>query len=371
VQALADEIGPRVAGTEAERQAAQYIAQQLQSYGYSVEMPEFPFQTFEDRGSTLRVVAPQPANLTPTTLRLSVAGNVEAEIVHVGLARPEDFPSGGLRGRIALIQRGQLTFSEKVANAEAAGAAAAIIYNSSPEPFTGSLREQSKTPAVSIPGAEGQELLDFLDRGSTRVRLSVQGGVSEGRSRNVVARPPGTACRVLVGGHYDSVPAAPGASDNASGTATLIEVARAVAPRSAELGVCFAAFGAEEVGLLGSQDLVKRLSEAERRNLKAMVNLDMVGVGSEWLLIGTPRLTELAEAEAEALGIRARVGSIPANTSSDHASFIAAGIPAVFINRSDDPLFHTPQDVSSRVRPQALEEAGRLTQRLVEVLATS
>lgn len=372
VQALADDIGPRVAGTDAERQAAEYIAEQFRSYGYNVDLPQFTFELFEDLGSELEVVAPRSQQLTPSALRLSRAGSAEASIVHVGLGRPEDYPPDGMRGRIALILRGEITFSEKVANAANAGASAAIVYNNSPQPFAGSLSSQSRIPAVAIPGAEGQALLELLDRGEqVTVRLDVQSGVNEGRSQNVVARPSSGVCRVLVGGHYDSVPFAPGASDNASGTATMIEVARAVAPRSAELGACFVAFGAEEVGLFGSVDFVRQMSEAERSALEVMINLDMVGVGSEWLLIGTPQLVERAIGEAAALGISARSGRQPPNSSSDHASFLNAGIPVVFIHRSDDPLFHTPQDVSSRVQPQSLEEAGRLTQRLLEVFGTS
>ena len=53
-------------------------------------------------------------------------------------------------------------------------------------------------------------------------------------------------------------------------------------------------------------------------------------------------------------------GQLANNTSSDHASFIAAGIPSLKIYRLTDTLLHTPQDVSARVRPELLEEAARI-----------
>jgi hypothetical protein len=56
-------------------------------------------------------------------------------------------------------------------------------------------------------------------------------------------------------------------------------------------------------------------------------------------------------------------------TSSDHASFLQAGIPALMFHRWQDPLLHTPQDVSGRVKPEYLEEAARMGVALLESLA--
>ena len=62
---------------------------------------------------------------------------------------------------------------------------------------------------------------------------------------------------------------------------------------------------------------------------------------------------------ASSLGI----DTVPSNlvgTNSDHASFLAANIPALMFHRWQDPLLHTPQDVSSRVHPELLEQAARM-----------
>jgi Zn-dependent M28 family amino/carboxypeptidase len=186
-----------------------------------------------------------------------------------------------------------------------------------------------------------------------------------------VAKPPGRDCETVSGGHYDSVPQAPGASDNATGTATVIEIAAVVASRGEMGGNCFVLFGGEELGLLGSRAFVEALTPAQRRSLKAMFNYDMVGVGDEgWLLLGSTDLQTRGLGEARALGISgARGGQLPRNTSSDHASFLAAGIPALMLYRLDDPLLHTPQDVSGRVSAELLEEATRLGVAVLESLA--
>src|SRR2546427_90728 len=81
-----------------------------------------------------------------------------------------------------------------------------------------------------------------VDAGATTVRLTVDTRTETRDSHNVVAKPPGKQCRLVVGGHYDSVPAGPGANDNASGTATAIEMARAMAADGTLDPVCFVLF---------------------------------------------------------------------------------------------------------------------------------
>jgi Zn-dependent M28 family amino/carboxypeptidase len=114
---------------------------------------------------------------------------------------------------------------------------------------------------------------------------------------------------------------------------------------------------------------VASLEEDERARLKAVLNFDMVGVGDEnWLLVGSSELTQRAAVLAQSLGMEVQAGNLPSNTSSDHASFIAAGIPALMLHRRDDNLLHTPQDTVDRVRPELLEEAARLGVSMLESL---
>ncbi len=108
--------------------------------------------------------------------------------------------------------------------------------------------------------------------------------VRAGRSSNVAATPPGfdpDSPYVLVGAHLDTVSVAPGAEDNASGIAVLLELARVVDTPQ----VVFVAFGGEEprgtgdLHHFGSKDYVAALTEDEGHNLHGMVALDRVGVG--------------------------------------------------------------------------------------------
>jgi len=83
----------------------------------------------------------------------------------------------------------------------------------------------------------------------------------------------------VIGAHYDSVDTAPGADDNASGVAVFLELAEMLYASPTPYTLRFVAFGAEEVGPLGSAVYVEQLSEAERHNTIAMINLDWVIAG--------------------------------------------------------------------------------------------
>ena len=190
----------------------------------------------------------------------------------------------------------------------------------------------------------------------------------ERTSRNVIGRPVSGRCETISGGHFDSVPQAPGASDNASGTATVLELARTVAARELPGDHCFVLFGAEELGLVGSQRFVQSLDEAERQELRAMLNFDMTGVGESWLIIGSPELVAPAVEGATEAGIEAGRSDQPAGLGSDHMSFIDAGLPAVWFFRITDNLLHTPQDTADRVQPDQMEEAVTMALLLLEEL---
>ena len=372
IQYLAETIGSRPTGTSQEQAAADYIAGQLRGYGYRVEQQRFEFEHYDDRGGSLALLTPSTNSIANHTLASSPTGDVTGALVAAGIGRPEDFPPQGLAGQIALVERGTLRFSEKVANAANAGAVGVVVYNNVSGEFRGSLGEQGSIPVVGITQEDGQRLMALLQQGQVTVHLKVDAGQRVIQSQNVVAKT-GDTCRVIVGGHYDSVPEGPGANDNASGTATAMEVARGMRGQAEAQGLCFVAFGGEELGLWGSRKFVEALSEDARSKLVAMINLDMVGVGDRWRITGSTNLQDLTSTVSQGLGIEVRPfeGSTRAGGGSDHAPFLAAGIPAVFIHRLDDPNYHTTNDTAEHVDPAALEAASRMVVGMLNQLATA
>lgn len=198
-----------------------------------------------------------------------------------------------------------------------------------------------------------------------------------GESANMVALPPGpekfdpAADRhLLVGAHYDTVVGSPGANDNASGVAVLLEVARALAARPARLPVVFVAFGAEEgrpgphhQSLGGSRHYAYGMSPEEARNLAAMINLDMIGRGDA--LLPTLRINMKRGAHERMLGLAGRLG-VPAREHltpqvSDSVPFATRGVETAWLWTGVEPSYHSPLDTPEKITPETLDWAGRLT----------
>ncbi|MCP4020615.1 MAG: M20/M25/M40 family metallo-hydrolase, partial [Desulfobacteraceae bacterium] len=319
-------FGPRVAGGAEERAAADYIAAKMERYGLDVEIQEFPMVYFEDFGSELSVEG--GSILSPNTIGYSPAGVFTSEIVLCGLGYPSDFPPE-VAGRIALIQRGELYFSEKTANAAAAGALAVIIYNNEEGNFFGTLGAIGDISAVSISLEDGEYLVELLAGDAVVVSYNVDTEAYESTSQNIIGTLEGTQPEqgiVYIGGHYDSVSAGPGANDNASGAAGMLEAARVLAKKGhrTKATLKFIAFGAEEIGLDGSYNYVIENEEEITNNGLGMINLDMIGVG-DTLLIGcigyaAPDLTDYTQEKAVTMGIE-DWEAFTADTNSDHTYF--------------------------------------------------
>lgn len=196
-----------------------------------------------------------------------------------------------------------------------------------------------------------------------------------GRCWNVVARWPGSGPdELLIGGHLDTVAGSPGANDNASGVAVLLEAARTLAEAGGPPpGLALVAFGAEELQPdnshhLGSQSFVDRMEADDRAALDLMVSADMIGkvhrliVGN---LVGTPRrAARILARTARHEGFRAGVRTLA--DISDHGPFALAGIPAAFLWTGDEPNNHLPADVVRNVRPRALARDGAVLLALVD-----
>jgi Zn-dependent M28 family amino/carboxypeptidase len=147
---------------------------------------------------------------------------------------------------------------------------------------------------------------------------------------------------VLLTAHLDSIniqggplAPAPGADDNASGSAGLLEIARVLATHDSEHDLRFILFGGEEEGLFGSQQYVASLPASERDRVRAVVNMDMIGTMNtstpSVMLEGAPVsqhvINGLAEAAATYTHLAVETSLHP--FASDHVPFIDAGLPAV------------------------------------------
>ncbi|WP_295657788.1 M28 family metallopeptidase, partial [uncultured Nocardioides sp.] len=196
--------------------------------------------------------------------------------------------------------------------------------------------------------------------------------VAAGTSQNVIAAPPGYRPgepHLVVGAHLDTVPQAPGAEDNASGVGVLLAVGESIRDRATRLPVVLVAFGAEEPRgdsdadhHYGSRAYVASLTPRERRAVRGMVSLDRVGVGSV-VPVGSA-LESGGGPASEAVARAARRADVPVvrepNRSSDHWSFVRAGLPGARLGSTPYAGYHSPGDLPEVVDPEQLRRTGRI-----------
>jgi hypothetical protein len=210
--------------------------------------------------------------------------------------------------------------------------------------------------------------------------------------RNVVGVIPGARREwagqsVVVGAHYDHLgrgwPDAraghageihPGADDNASGVAVLLELARVLAegpppPRS----VVFAAFTGEEAGRLGSRHYVENAASHPASDALAMLNLDTVGRLGEGPLyvLGAESAREwphILRGAGHVAGVQVRPVAEPLD-ASDQVSFIEAGIPAVQLFGGPHPDYHRPSDTAGKIDAAGLVRVAAVAREAIDYLA--
>ncbi|MGB0098717.1 MAG: M28 family metallopeptidase [Nocardioides sp.] len=286
-QGIADDDGDRAAGRPGYDASVDYVVEQLEAAGYDPTIQEFPF-TYAEESSELERLSPSPRVFVEGVefLRNTFdSGTPQGEatgpmsIVDPGSAtsgcEAADF-AGFAPGDIALIQRGGCAFALKALNAEAAGAAGAIIWNNQaglvnmigdatgltiPVVFAS---EVAGLDLTTTPGAIVRVLVDFAAEERTTYNVLAQ--TSRGRDDNVV----------MAGAHLDSVQDGAGINDNGSGSAALLETAIQMAKVKPKNAVRFAWWGAEEEGLLGSTYYVEQLSEEQAEDIALYLNFDMV-----------------------------------------------------------------------------------------------
>lgn len=190
-----------------------------------------------------------------------------------------------------------------------------------------------------------------------RRSISVGGGVSHNVIADKLGGGSGARELVLVTAHLDSInssaiPAgrAPGADDNGSGSAGVLEIARALVDHRGVHDLRFVLFGGEEEGLHGSRQYVAGLTATDRARIRAVVNMDMIAtlntpqrsVLLEGAAVSQVVIDGLAEAAATYTGLTVQTSLHAAN--SDHVPFITAGLAAVLTIEGAD---HTNGNIHS------------------------
>ncbi len=219
----------------------------------------------------------------------------------------------------------------------------------------------------------------------------------EGLLTNVIGLLPGTGPdAIIIGAHRDHFgrPAGllfPGADDNASGTAVMLEVARAMAKSSIrpQRTILFVSFSGEERDLLGSRLYTTRpivplnttntLTDADPAirplvkpgSTKAMINIDHVGIGNGRLTVGVTGLEKtVAQQAGEPVGLASKLDVFGFFPGGDHVPFKEAGVPTItVVSGGIHPHYHQPTDTADTIIPDVLMTTARYVLSLAWQLA--
>ncbi|MEP6600461.1 MAG: M28 family peptidase [Nitrospirota bacterium] len=184
---------------------------------------------------------------------------------------------------------------------------------------------------------------------------------------------------IILGAHYDHFGIQggivfPGADDNASGTAVILEVARVLSASGirTKRSILFIAFAGEEQGLLGSKFYTMH-PLAPLHLTRSMINVDHAGAGDGKITVGLSRIEKSqAQMAAERAGLRDEIELFGLFPGGDHVPFSEAGVStAAIVSSGRHPDFHRPSDTPDRVNPEILFSVARYTLSLLLRLANA
>lgn len=371
VQNLVD-LGPRLAGSPAELQAVDYIEREFRSYGLETWVENFTFnRSYLFTRSELRVLTPLEIELPCVPVVYSPPCLVRGGLVRLG---------ENLGGKILLLEARRLSRELWLTKPSPL----AVLFYTENFPARSEIwAKPPEVPLASIGWRDARRLLELLEQGEVVVELEIEAEVAPRPLFNVIAKLQGEEDEmVVVSAHHDSM-LTPGAVDDASGVAAVLEIARALAGTELERTVVFVTFSGEEFDLLGSSDFVRRRMDAP---IVAVLHFDVLGAGPEnGLRVGlrappeystTPWLDEFLVQIAENLGMRAVPEPFERIRGyTDHVSFTRVGIPATWIywvNPQRDLLsyIHTLEDnldmISEEVLKRVVEFGIEAVRRLAE-----
>lgn len=348
----------------------------------------------------------------------SPSADLQARIVFVGygivdLAQGiDDYAGVDVNNCIVLFLRGKpehysrtVSHADKVRVARARGAIGYLTatgpilhpyeirrgVNGSPSAFYGQLPLDQAIPGAWISTALAQELLagsstdvsdllrvlqERLNRASssqaTRIdrfaSLQWKTRTEDGLLVNVIGMIPGTGTEsVIIGAHRDHFghPGGmlfPGADDNASGTAVILEVARALTNVESHPSrtILFVSFSGEERDLLGSRLYTSR-PVVPLDSTKAMINIDHAGVGNGRLTVGVTGVEKEVLREAgEIADVHEKLDLYGFFPGGDHVPFKEAGVPTVtVVSGGVHPHFHQPSDTADTIDSEILKTVAR------------
>ena len=293
-----------------------------------------------------------------------------------------------VNGKLGDGEEDLLTRFGSVSGPENVGILFAQVKNSVAEDWFGAAGKSLNEVQAGINSSTKPASFSFPDPVHATLAVGVEN--THATVNNVLAYLPGkTDEYVILGAHYDHLGRGtfdslapsqigqihPGADDNASGTAGLLELARLLAPLKGQLqrGILFASFAGEELGLLGSAAWVQAPTKSLDKAI-AMLNMDMIGriKDNKVYIGGVGTGTTLQKVIDQAHGDSPLKFELSQGgySSSDHTSFVTKRIPVLFFFSGLHSDYHKPSDTWDKIKPDAAADLLNIVGRAAVELAS-
>lgn len=389
INSLTTEVGPRLAGSEAEARARDWAVAKFKALGFkNVRVEPFLVDYWERHVESAEIVRPFPQKLRVTALGGSVAtksGGVTGQIVRfASLQALIDAPMTGLAGKIVFVDehmtRTQDGSGYRVAVRKRSGAAneagkrgaiAALIRSVGTDqhrfPHTGQMNyaeQVRKVPIAALSAPDADQLQRALLLGEVEVKLSLEvESMGPRLSGNVIGEIPGKTDEIVViGGHLDSWDLGTGAVDDGAGIGITLGAAKMILDlnRKPQRTIRVVMFGSEEVGLVGA----KAYAEGHKDELyRHVIGAESdFGGGKIWrfdTLFGEDKLHFAAAMHAVLGPLGIALGNNSASGGPDMGPMRALGVPVATLKQNGWDYFdlhHTANDTFDKIKPDDIAQ---------------
>jgi aminopeptidase YwaD len=385
---LCEDIGERLAGTDQERRAAQYIMEKFRKTGCAhCHLETFPCRSRQGAAAGVQVNFGggwRDVETAAVTGSSSTDGVVEGDAVWFEM--PENAPKlkpGLLKGKIAVLF-GPLPEIVEHHRKLVEAAPLAVVHVDHRLPFSWAKNDGTYPLWVTRYGFPATVTVPFNEawhwrqKGKIRLRVRSEMNMVDSSSDNVVAELPGTDPDLgilLLGAHHDSQAGNVGADDNASGVVCLLELARLLKGLHHKRTIRFISFGTEEQLSVGSAYYVKQ-HRKELDGIDLMINFDSVAspLGHhEMFCTGGSDLADYAARylARQKLFVAVKREAVP---FADHFPFSVFEVPALWFFRENFPggrwqhhsVHDNLQNVSIHIIKELISAVYRLIAELVQ-----
>lgn len=358
--------------------------------GYGITAPEYSYDDYagiDASGKFVVVLAHEPQELDKNSVFLGEAYTDHAQMY----AKAANAKKHGARGVIVVSDRpnhkGEAAKLEAFGTTNGPADAGILSLQMMPESLSGLFSAAGKNLNDLESGIDS----DLKPRSFEFAGVQVQEQVDVERAvktvNNVVAWLPGeTNEYLIIGAHYDHLGLGeqfsmapslagtvhPGADDNASGTAAVLELAKYFAGKKLKRGILFLTFAGEELGLLGSSYYANH-PELPLANAVTMINLDMVGrVREGKLYVGGAGTGSTLRTSLDTIipghPLKVDYSDNSGYGSSDHTSFTAKQVPVLFFFSGLHGDYHKPSDTWDKIDGPNSVEVLKLVSEIAEKL---